>query len=64
MKEVTEMSWQAIVALVVAIPVILFPVAFVWYLNFGGIYAAVKEARARRAERKKEENKATTEVSS
>jgi len=42
------MEWQIVVALVVAIPVILFPAAFVWYLNIGGIYAAVKEARARK----------------
>jgi hypothetical protein len=48
------MEWQIIVALVIAIPVILFPVAFVWYLNIGGIYAAVREARAKRAARKKE----------
>jgi hypothetical protein len=47
------MEWQFIVALVIAIPIILFPVAFVWYLNIGGIYAAVKEARARRAVREK-----------
>jgi hypothetical protein len=43
------MEWQVIVALVIAVPVILFPAAFVWYLNFGGIYSAVKEARKRRA---------------
>ena len=43
------MEWQIIIALIVAIPVIMFPVAFVWYLNAGGIYAAIKEARARRA---------------
>jgi len=42
------MEWQVIVALVVAIPIILFPAAFVWYLNIGGIYAAVKEARKRK----------------
>ena len=42
------MDWQIVVALVIAIPIILFPVAFVWFLNVGGIYAAVKEARARR----------------
>jgi hypothetical protein len=47
------MEWQFIVALVIAIPIILFPVAFVWYLNIGGIYAAIKEARARRAAREK-----------
>ena len=42
------MQWELIVALVVAIPIILFPAAFVWYLNIGGIYAVIKEARARR----------------
>ena len=43
------MQWEFVVALVIAIPVILFPAAFVWYLNIGGIYAAFKEARERRA---------------
>jgi hypothetical protein len=51
------MEWQIIVALVIAIPVILFPVAFIWFINFGGIYMAIKEARARRATRKKEVDK-------
>ncbi|MDD5039292.1 MAG: hypothetical protein PHN78_08295 [Dehalococcoidales bacterium] len=45
------MEWQVIVALVVAIPVVLFPAAFVWYLNIGGIMAAVREARAVRAKK-------------
>jgi len=35
--------------LLVAIPVILFPAAFVWYLNIGGIFKAIREARAKRA---------------
>ena len=43
------MSWQVIVALVVAIPVILFPVAFVWYLNIGGLVSVAKKSRAKRA---------------
>jgi len=47
------MQWEIIVALVVAIPVILFPAAFVWYLNIGGAYAALKEARVKRAAREK-----------
>ncbi len=47
------MQWEFIVALVIAIPIILFPAAFVWYLNAGGIYAAIKEARARRVARQK-----------
>jgi len=46
------MNITIIVALVIAIPVILFPVALVWYLNFGGIFHAVKEARAQRAMQK------------
>ena len=43
------MQWEFIVALIIAIPIILFPAAFVWYLNIGGIYAAVREALKRRA---------------
>lgn len=43
------MEWQLILALVLAIPVLLIPLALVWYINVGGIYLAIKEARARRA---------------
>jgi hypothetical protein len=42
------MNAAMIVALAVAIPVILFPAAFVWYLNIGGIIHTVREARARK----------------
>jgi len=42
------MSWQFILALIIAIPIVLFPVALVWYLNIGGIISAVKEARVRK----------------
>ena len=42
------MQWELVVALVIAIPVILFPAAYVWYLNIGGVYAAIREARQRR----------------
>jgi len=52
------MEWQIIVALVIAIPIILFPVAFIWYINIGGIYLAIKEARARRAALKKQSEEA------
>ena len=48
------MDWQIIVAIVIAIPVILFPAAYVWYINLGGIYAAVKAARAKKLAREKE----------
>ena len=39
------MEWQVILVLVIVIPIILFPAAFVWYLNIGGIYAAIREGR-------------------
>ena len=42
------MEWQILVALVIAIPIILIPVAFVWYLNIGGLYHAFQAARQRR----------------
>jgi len=48
------MQWEFIIALVIAIPVILFPVAFIWYLNAGGIYAVIKRALAKRAVRAKD----------
>ncbi len=46
------MEGQVVIALVIAIPVILFPAAFVWYLNLGGVFQSVKEARARKAAQK------------
>lgn len=49
------MQWEMVVALVIAIPVILFPAAFVWYLNLGGAYHALQEAMERRAARSKQE---------
>jgi len=51
------MEWEFIVALVVAVPIILLPVAFIWYLNIGGVLAAMREARLKRA-RRREETKA------
>ena len=45
------MQIELIVALVVAIPIILFPAAFVWYLNIGGIVAAIREARSARVKK-------------
>ena len=45
------MEWQVIVALALAIPIILLPVVFIWFLNIGGVYAVMKRAQARRATR-------------
>lgn len=36
------MHWEIILALVLAIPVILFPVAYVGYLTVGGTVAAIR----------------------
>ena len=47
------MQWEFIVGLVIAIPIILFPAAFVWYMNIGGILAFIRERRAKRAAREK-----------
>ena len=52
-KEVVTMQWELIVALVIAMPIILFPAAYVWYLNAGGIAAAIKEAREKRIARRR-----------
>lgn len=49
--EVTKMDTQFVVALALAIPIVLLPVALVWYLNLGGIYATVRRALGRKAPR-------------
>jgi hypothetical protein len=45
------MELELAIALIIAIPIILFPAAYVWYLNIGGIYATLKVSQARRAAR-------------
>uniref|UniRef100_A0A6M3L6F5 Uncharacterized protein n=1 Tax=viral metagenome TaxID=1070528 RepID=A0A6M3L6F5_9ZZZZ len=46
------MELVIVLALVVAIPVILFPAAFVWYLNVGGLWTVWQENRRKKAVRK------------
>jgi hypothetical protein len=53
------MEWQIVIAVLIAIPVILFPIAAIWYSNVGGIFTVFKEAKARRALREKESDEAT-----
>lgn len=43
------MEWEFILALIIAIPIILFPAAFVWYTNIGGLYTVLKNAWKKRA---------------
>lgn len=52
------MEWQIIIAICIAIPVILLPIALVWYLNLGGFITAIKESKIKRAIQPKEENTA------
>ena len=47
------MEGQMILALVLAIPVILFPAAFVWFLNVSGIYTVTRETHKRQIAREK-----------
>ena len=47
------MEWWVILVVIVAIVVILFPVAFIWYINISGIYTVIRETQKRRATRKK-----------
>jgi hypothetical protein len=37
------MEWQVILALVLVVPIILFPAIFIWYINITGMYAAIRE---------------------
>jgi len=43
------MQWEFIVALAIALPIILLPLVFIWYLVIVGFYARTKEAQERRA---------------
>ncbi len=48
------MNWQIIIAILIALPVILFPIALLWYLNLGGIITTIKEIKNKRAVRERE----------
>ena len=48
------MEWQLIVALVIMIPIVLVPVAFVWYLNLGGMRLLLRAVRRGKAASKDE----------
>jgi hypothetical protein len=46
------MHWEILVALIIAIPVILFPAAYLWYMDIGGVFTSFKAARAKNSVRK------------
>jgi hypothetical protein len=45
------MAWQIILGVVLGIPMVLLPIAFVWYLNVSGLYQVIRESRSRRQKR-------------
>ena len=47
------MDWQIIVAIAVALPIILLPVAVVWYINGAGLRQALGAALQRRRNRRR-----------
>ncbi|MDP2919729.1 MAG: hypothetical protein Q8O43_05900 [Dehalococcoidia bacterium] len=48
------MSWQVVTVLLLVVPVVLFPVALVWFLNTGGITGAIGDIRRKRVHSKVE----------
>jgi hypothetical protein len=51
-EEGGEMQWEFLAVLILGIPVILFPVVLVWFLNLGGVYDAIQRRRRRAAARR------------
>ena len=50
-----------IIMLVIAISFVLFPIVLIWYVNIGGVYSSVEEARTARV-KKPESNESTKGV--
>ena len=52
------MQWQLVVTLAIAIPIIIFPVVFIWYMNIKGVQESIRKAheqqRIREAELRRE----------
>ena len=46
------MHVEFVIALIIVIAVVLFPAAFLWYMNISGIYAAVRD-RIKKAAKEK-----------
>jgi hypothetical protein len=45
------MPTEAIIALIIAVPVIILPAAFIWFINVTGLWAVWRESRARQRRR-------------
>ncbi len=50
------------IAVIIAIPVIIFPIAFVWFINVTGLWSAWKESRVRERRLAKARREATVKV--
>jgi hypothetical protein len=44
-KDVQTMQWEFIAAIVLAIPIILLPIAFIWYINSGNPHNIIHKPR-------------------
>jgi hypothetical protein len=42
------MEGTVVLAIAIAVPVVLFPAALIWYLNIGGLMKAYKEQKVAR----------------
>lgn len=45
------MEWQVILAIVIAIPLIVLPAVFIWYMNVSGLFQVMRDARERQKKR-------------
>ena len=52
------MEWYIVLAIILCIPIVLLPVAFIWYINISGIYTVIRETIRRRAIRRRREKEA------
>lgn len=41
------MAWQIALGVILGIPMVVLPIALVWYLNVSGLYKVMREARQR-----------------
>jgi hypothetical protein len=41
------MAWQIALGVILGIPLVLLPIAFVWYLNVSGLYQVIRDSRRR-----------------
>ena len=45
--------WMILLVLLFGVPLLLLPIALIWYLNASGLYAVIREAQRRGAIRRR-----------